>query len=109
MNDFVSVGRLADFQDNKAQRVLLQGVALAVFRVGEEVFALHDECPHRGGPLSQGWIEGGHVFCPMHGWKFDVRTGACETNEDRPARCFAVRVVQGEVQVRIGEWIEASG
>ena len=49
---------------------------IAVFRNdADEVFALHDRCPHRGGPLSQGIVHGRSVTCPLHGYKIDHESG----------------------------------
>ena len=57
-----------------------QGLDVAVFRNDkDDVFALLDRCPHKGGPLSQGIVFGTHVACPLHNWKL-----ACATV--RPAR-----------------------
>jgi nitrite reductase/ring-hydroxylating ferredoxin subunit len=61
-----------------ALRVEVDGRAVAVFRVaGGALHAIDDTCPHRGGPLHEGFVEGFRVFCPLHGWQFDVRSGAC--------------------------------
>jgi nitrite reductase/ring-hydroxylating ferredoxin subunit len=43
------------------------------------------------------------VVCPLHGWQFDLKTGACLGKPDRPAKCFPVRVVDGQIQVQLGE------
>ena len=50
-------------------------ISLAIFRHQGSFYALDNECPHQHGPLGMGWIEGEHVVCPLHHWKFDVRTG----------------------------------
>jgi len=101
--EYVTVARLADFENRYALRVTLAGRHIALFRDRENIYALDDSCPHKGGPLSAGWIEEGHVFCPLHGWKFDLKTGVCETSPERPARTFAVRISGDEVQVRLNQ------
>ena len=53
-----------------------EGQKVALFDVQGEIFALSDTCTHRGGPLSEGDLEGTEVTCPWHGARFDVRTGA---------------------------------
>jgi nitrite reductase (NADH) small subunit len=75
---WVEVGRLDDIPRRGARRVLTaHGAAvIAVFRTGDDaVFALVDRCPHRGGPLSEGIVEGSGVACPLHGWVIDLATG----------------------------------
>lgn len=102
MSDFVTVAQWSDLKNGSAIKVALAGRLLAIFRDNDQLFVLDDECPHKGGPLSSGWIEHGHVYCPLHGWKFELGTGACETNCDKPAKTYPARVLNGEVQVQIG-------
>ncbi len=73
---------------------------IAVFRNAEdELFALEDRCPHKGGPLSQGIVFGESVACPLHNWCIALGSGeACAPDEGRVER-FAVRVVDGEVEL----------
>jgi nitrite reductase (NADH) small subunit len=75
---WIEVGRLDDIPRRGARRVFsAQGAApIAVFRTGNDtVFALVDRCPHRGGPLSEGIVEGAAVACPLHGWVIDLASG----------------------------------
>jgi len=81
--------------------VKLDGRQFALFRIGGDYYALDGECPHRGGPLGEGLIENGQVYCPMHGWRFDAKTGACVDNPNKPVRCFRTRVVDGFVQIEL--------
>lgn len=57
----------------------VDGRDVAIFRRGEELLAIGNDCPHQGGSLCDGWVEGDIVVCPLHGWEFDMRTGACMT------------------------------
>jgi nitrite reductase/ring-hydroxylating ferredoxin subunit len=82
---------------------LVRGREVAIYRVGDQFFALDDRCSHREASLGAGYQEMGHVFCPMHGWKFELATGACVTNPERPVRSHAVELRQGEVWVRISK------
>ena len=59
--------------------VELDGEGVALFRRGDEVLAIGNECPHQAGSLGDGWLEGDIVVCPLHGWEFDLRSGACMT------------------------------
>jgi nitrite reductase (NADH) small subunit len=54
----------------------IEGRRIAVFRTRQgALFATQAECPHRQGPLADGLVGGGHVVCPLHGFRFDLRTG----------------------------------
>jgi len=58
-------------------RVDLEGARIVLARVGDRVHACSDVCAHRGGPLSEGKLNGIRLTCPWHGWMYDVRTGQC--------------------------------
>ncbi len=62
-----------------------------------ELRALDNVCPHRQGPLGQGWIEGQTVVCPWHAWAFDCRTGIAEPPEQAQVKVFPVRTEDGTV------------
>ena len=74
---------------------------VAVFHATDALFAIDDVCPHRGGPLSEGYLEGYLVTCPWHGWQFDVRTGACDTVTNRDVRVYPVKVDENGVHVTL--------
>ena len=75
---------------------------IAVFRNAEDqVFALRDRCPHKGGPLSQGIVHGKHVTCPLHNWNIGLEDGrACAPDEGCSAK-FSVKIELGMVFLRI--------
>ena len=71
---------------------------IAVFRTEDDrVFALHNACPHKGGPLSQGIVYGDKVACPLHSWKISLVSGDAEEPDDGHTACFAVKVEDGVV------------
>lgn len=71
---------------------------IAVFRNAEdEVFAVHDQCPHKGGPLSQGIVHGRQVTCPLHGLKIQLESGEAVAPDTGCTRLFQVKVEDGEV------------
>jgi nitrite reductase (NADH) small subunit len=66
---------------------------IAVFRgAGDEVFALEDRCPHKGGPLSQGIVFGNRVACPLHGWTVGLDDGCAMAPDKGCAKRYPVRV-----------------
>ena len=75
---------------------------IAVFRNAEdEVFALADKCPHKGGPLSQGIVHGRKVACPLHNWNIQLEDGCAVAPDVGCARHYPVKVEAGEVFLRI--------
>lgn len=75
---------------------------IAVFRTEDDrVFALHNKCPHKGGPLSQGIVYGDKVACPLHGWKISLANGQAEEPDEGHTACFAVKVEEGTVYLEL--------
>ena len=76
------------------------GKTIAIFRTErDEVFAVDDACPHKGGPLSQGIVLGDSVSCPLHGWCIDLRKGeACSPDAGTVAR-YEVVIENGHVAI----------
>ena len=75
---------------------------IAVFRDAEdEVFALRDKCPHKGGPLSQGIVFGRKVACPLHGWNIGLDDGNAVAPDAGCARTFPVKVEGGTVFLQL--------
>jgi nitrite reductase (NADH) small subunit len=71
---------------------------VAVFRnADDEVFALEDRCPHKGGPLSQGIVYGRHVTCPLHSWKICLDDGKASAPDEGCAERYAVKIEGGVV------------
>jgi nitrite reductase (NADH) small subunit len=75
---------------------------IAVFRnAQDEVFALADKCPHKGGPLSQGIVFGRKVACPLHGWNIGLDDGNAVAPDVGCARTFAVKIEDGAVYLQV--------
>jgi nitrite reductase (NADH) small subunit len=99
---WVRVCRLEDIPPLGARVVHREAGDIAVFRNAEdEVFALLDRCPHKGGPLSQGIVHGKKVACPLHGWNIQLETGCAVPPDQGCATTFPARVEAGEIFVRI--------
>lgn len=75
MATFIKVATASELAPGQAMRVEVQGKAIALFNLGGRYHAIDDTCTHRGGPLSEGDVEGQVVTCPWHGATFDVTTG----------------------------------
>jgi nitrite reductase (NADH) small subunit len=74
---------------------------IAVFRNSEdEIFALRDSCPHRGGPLSQGIVFGRHVACPLHNWTIGLEDGSAMAPDTGCAGRYPVKVEDGVVYLQ---------
>lgn len=103
---WVEIGRLDDIPRRGARRVVRPDGALpvAVFRTGDdEVFALIDRCPHRGGPLSEGIVQGRAVACPLHGWVIELDSGRVEAPDEGCTSTVGVRLEGGRILLALPE------
>ena len=102
MQDWIEICGVEDIPRLGARTVARAGGgALALFRTaGDEVFALLDRCPHKGGPLSQGIVFGRSVACPLHNWTIAPDDGRAAAPDEGCARSYAVRIERGRVYVR---------
>ena len=103
MASFVSVGPIADLPVGKGRCVSVGGQDVALFHVEEGVFAIDNGCPHRGGPLSEGDVSGCIVYCPLHAWSFDLKTGISPGNPRATVGTYPVRVIDGQVEVEVSD------
>jgi|SRR2546422_4158109 len=105
MAQFVKVATKAEFEELEGGKLVeVGGLKIAIFNLGGSYYAIENTCPHRGGPLAEGKIDGDEVICPWHGSRFNVKTGAVlEPPARQGVRSFAVRVTGDDVEVEIRE------
>jgi nitrite reductase (NADH) small subunit len=96
MTDFIDIAALDDIPRQGARVVKTRAGCIAIFRTADDqVFALDDRCPHKGGPLSEGIVHGTSVTCPLHAAVFDLTSGL--GSDDWQVRTYAVRAEGGRV------------
>ena len=95
---------LSELRDNAPIVVEIAGVKVALYRVGDKFYATGNVCTHAEALLSDGLLHGCEIECPLHGGRFDIRTGEALTNPveiDIPT--FPVRVSGDKLEVRLDE------
>ncbi len=75
MAGYVKVAKTGDLEEGQGSCVEVEGKPIALFNVGGTIYATDHTCPHMGGPLADGTLDGSAVTCPWHGWTFDVSSG----------------------------------
>ena len=105
MSEWKTICRLEDIPVLGARCVSRpQGLDVAVFRNNQDqVFALLDRCPHKGGPLSQGIVFGTSVACPLHNWTIGLKDGCAAAPDEGCTPRFSVKVELGQVQLNTTE------
>lgn len=92
-NEWLEIGSLDDIPRRGARVVKTARGDIAIFRTADDkVFALDDRCPHKGGPLSQGIVQGHGVTCPLHNWVISLETGEAQGADEGCTRTIAVKL-----------------
>ena len=104
-SDWTLICALTDIPVLGSRRVArAQGLDVAVFRNSQdEVFALLDRCPHKGGPLSQGIVFGTHVACPLHNWSIGLCDGQASAPDEGCTPKFSVKLEDGQIYLQADE------
>jgi 3-phenylpropionate/trans-cinnamate dioxygenase ferredoxin component len=102
MSQFHKVAQVGEITEQTPKAVEVEGRRIALFKLGENIYAVADACTHHGGPLSEGTVEGEEVECPWHGARFNIKTGAmlCPPADENVA-VYPVRVVGQDVEVEV--------
>lgn len=96
--DWLDVGTVADIPRLGSRVIRTPSGDIALFRTGEdEVFALNDKCPHKGGPLSQGIVHGKAVTCPLHNWVIGLETGEAQGADKGCAHRIPIKISEGRI------------
>ena len=101
MSEWVKVANVEEVPQGTGKELAARGRVVALFNVDGTFHALDGVCPHAGGPLGDGVLQGNVVTCPWHGWQFDVTTGRHCLNANLQHQGFPVRVEGNAVLVEL--------
>lgn len=100
--DWIQIGHIEDIPRQGSRVVQTSSGEIALFRsLDDQVFALENRCPHKGGPLSQGIVHGKRVTCPLHNWVIELENGNAVAPDVGCARHHEVRVAHGVVFLEV--------
>ena len=102
MRTFVEVAKKSEIPDTGAIAVEIEGKRLALINLNGEIYAIDDDCPHEGGPLSEGQISGEEIECPWHTSHFNIKTGHVTMDPaTKDVATYRVRLAGEAVEVEI--------
>jgi nitrite reductase (NADH) small subunit len=101
MPRFVKLATLDELAAGTAKEVEFEGRIYALFNVDGVISAIDGICPHQGGPLADGQVQGTTVTCPWHGWQFDVQTGKTPLGSKIKQGVFEVKIEGHDVLVNV--------
>ncbi|HTS16542.1 MAG TPA: Rieske 2Fe-2S domain-containing protein [Verrucomicrobiae bacterium] len=103
MSNLIKVAEVGDLQPGECKTVAVGERELALYNVGGKFYATDNVCPHRGGPLGEGALNGNIVTCPWHGWRFDVSTGQNPMIPTAKVESFECVVEGNDVKVKLND------
>lgn len=102
MAGFVKVAKTDEIVPGQGKMIEVSGKKIALFNVEGYVYAIDDTCTHRGGPLSEGILDGKQVTCPWHGAVYDVTTGeVLGPPAPKGVARYNVRVEGSDIEVEV--------
>ncbi|HSQ60366.1 MAG TPA: Rieske 2Fe-2S domain-containing protein [Acidobacteriota bacterium] len=101
MAEFHRVAKAADVVEGRGTIVAVNETKIALFRREGALYAIRNQCPHMGGDLGEGTLEGDVVRCPWHGWRINVKTGRHPEVAVIAVRTYRVKVEGDDVYVEV--------
>jgi nitrite reductase/ring-hydroxylating ferredoxin subunit len=102
MDKFIKIGQASDIAEGNMICVDVAGQAVAIIRQGDKYFAVHDTCTHAYASLSEGVIEGEEIECPLHGARFNFKTGkATSAPAIEDLKTYEVRLSGNDLEIKI--------
>jgi nitrite reductase/ring-hydroxylating ferredoxin subunit len=99
MGEFKTIANKSEIPLGQGKIFEIDGNSIAVWNVNGNFYAFQSVCPHRGGPVGEGEMEGNVITCPWHGWSFDVTTGVSPINPAAKLTCYQVQLEGDQIKV----------
>jgi 3-phenylpropionate/trans-cinnamate dioxygenase ferredoxin component len=104
MTTYQVVVELEELPERGGKAFNVNGRSILICRSAGHVYALENQCTHAAAPLEGGMVRGVHIFCPLHGARFDMRDGSTAGALTKTAvKTYGVRVLDGRVEVALDE------
>jgi sulfoxide reductase heme-binding subunit YedZ len=95
---WVSLCEFSELLEDQGRLAAIDGYEIAVYLHAGKVFAMDNVCPHQGGPIVEGTIEGDCVTCPWHGWSFKLENGQMPGSPGVDIRTYPTRILKRDGQ-----------
>lgn len=98
---WIAVASVTALAPESARVVRANGLELALIHSSDGIIAMDNACPHSGGALGEGRVQGQTITCPLHGWQFDIRSGKCLSEKQAAQRLYATKIAEDQVWVEV--------
>ena len=100
-NEFVPALDESELKEGSMKLVTVEGIPVLLVKVGGEIFAIDNRCPHMGCGFSGGSLDGHVIICPCHDWRFDLKTGEYEEEKEMTLTKYEWKVESGKICIKI--------
>jgi nitrite reductase/ring-hydroxylating ferredoxin subunit len=100
---YKKVAKYDGIRGASGKKIVVNGIAIALFKLNKQIFAIQNNCPHQGADLADGHVQGGKAVCPLHRWMFDLKTGAFSGNDNIRIPTYQTKVQGNDVYLLIDE------
>lgn len=101
MSGMLKVATKSEIETGTCKAIEADGKTIVLYNVDGEFFASSSQCPHQGGPLGDGLVDGKTVTCPWHAWQFDLVTGEAVFDPGFKIDCFKVELRDDDILVEV--------
>jgi nitrite reductase (NADH) small subunit len=101
MSTWTVIAKTSDLESGRPHSVQTGGKRILIVRNDGKLRAVDAVCPHKGGPLEFGVVEGDTIYCPLHGWPFNLDTGLCRDFPHKHIECYPVREVGENIEIQL--------
>jgi nitrite reductase/ring-hydroxylating ferredoxin subunit len=97
----IHAAKVSDVPNFGKKAVTVNGREILLINIKGQIFACENECPHQGSPLQAGIVKDGHLSCPRHGYRFDLKTGNCLDFPEYTLRIYPVELQGDDIMVTV--------
>jgi anthranilate 1,2-dioxygenase ferredoxin component len=100
-SSFAKVLAVDAFPETGLHAATVKGWKILISRTNGIYYAMNDRCTHAASPLSGGRVRGDVIMCPLHGARFELKTGKCVGGTNRDIRTFAIEIRDGSIWIEV--------
>jgi len=101
-SNMIFAAKISEVPNFGKKLVTVNGQEVLLSNIKGEIFACENECPHQGAPMNSGIVKDGHLSCPRHGYRFDLKSGSCQEHPDCTLRIYPVEIHGDEIHIELG-------
>ena len=103
MKNYYPIIKLSNLPSGRGTKITVKNKEIAVFRQGDKIIAVQNQCPHQNADLALGYIKDNKLYCYLHHWAFDITNGAYAFNEALRLKMYDIKIDDDQVFIGLEE------